>query len=629
MFLVELVMQGVRGIRELARLRFQSGFNFVAAGNESGKTTAIDTMQRMLFPNSEQSAMQGLVSRYTPDASRGALVVCSDDGVYYRIIQDFSKHAVNLSKYNPASKEFSLLHKDWDSTIPFMAGLTTGVAEEDYARVFILRPEHGAEPVVPAALPAAAHVQPAKSVQPSGGKQAASQARLAELRETLKKAEEAADAEYRYQSAKLATTDLKKKLASLGEIEQKKNELEASLAELKGCEALPENFVDMLEAHERLESQKLADTNELNKELDVLQMQHESMPAVNFVTDKLFIAGIVMGVLSILAGMFVLTDEYGHYFYVGLILALVLMVVAWYNGTRKNAQRRAVKQDIDALVKDIAELDRKFAQEGASISAFMRAAGAVTAGELKDRTENYRYFLSLRNDIEEQQRRVLGDLTPETLQQEYTTKQDEILALEKAAQELAHNNIDTYSIRQEIERLETDHAPVEVAWDLGGGEHGLMTDFHAPLPAQGGFLAELAAGGRVGGIEMETLIPAVEAAAQRNISAITAGKYIRIEVGQEGEPIVHTTDDSRVPYKELSHGTKALVTFCIRTGLVEALVGKRRLPFLLDDPLAGFDPARQKTACQILRTLGAKTQVILFTSNPALKAPGDVAAELK
>lgn len=89
MFLVELVLQGVRGIRELARLRFQSGFNFIAAGNEAGKTTAIDAMQRLLFPSSQPGLMDELVSRHTPDASRSALVVFADDGAYYRIIRIF------------------------------------------------------------------------------------------------------------------------------------------------------------------------------------------------------------------------------------------------------------------------------------------------------------------------------------------------------------------------------------------------------------------------------------------------------------------------------------------------------------------------------------------------------------
>jgi uncharacterized protein YhaN len=92
---------------------------------------------------------------------------------------------------------------------------------------------------------------------------------------------------------------------------------------------------------------------------------------------------------------------------------------------------------------------------------------------------------------------------------------------------------------------------------------------------------------------------------------------------------VHAKDDSILPFSELSHGTRSLVYFCLRTGLVEALAGKKRFPFILDDSLADFDPTRQKAACQVLRALGTKTQVILFSSNPALRAEGDAAAELK
>ncbi len=632
MFLVELVMQGVRGIRELARLRFQSGFNFIAAGNEAGKTTTVDTMQRLLFPNSRPSAMEALVSRQTPDASRGALVAFFDDGAYYRVIQDFSKRAVNLSKYNAASKEFSLLHKDWENTVQVLRGLTTGISEEDFSTLFILRREQVVDHAgSPASAPAvtAPFAGAARTTAPGGGKSAATQAKLAELRETLRKAEEAADADYRHQSAKLATDEIKKKLSSLEEVEQKKAEIEASLAELKGCESLPGDLSEMIDEQERRQSQKLVETDELNKQLDMLKMQYEAIPTVNFFTDKLFIAGVVIGALSILAGMFVLTAEYGQYFYIGLIAALVLIAAALYNGSRKNAQRKIVKEDIDALEKDIAELEKKFAQESAAVTACLRAAGAANVADLKDRAENFRYFVGLRTDIEEQRLRILGDQTPEILHQQYDRQQEEIMELEKAARALAPHNIDTYSIRQDIERLEGEASSAGASWDIGTMGQDLPGDFGVPAGQQDGFLVKLAVASRMGGIEMETLIPAVEAAAQRNLAAVTGGKYVRIEAGHEGEPIVHTKDDARLAYRELSHGTKALVTFCLRTGLVEAIVGKRRLPFIIDDALAGFDYVRQQSACQVLRALGTKTQIILFTSNPALKAAGDAVAELK
>ncbi len=630
MFLVELVMQGVRGIRELVRLRFQSGFNIVLAGNESGKTTAVDTMQRLLFPSDRAGALEPLISRYAPDASRGALVVCSDDGAYYRVIQDFSKRAVNLSKYNSAAKEFGLLHKNWDGSRQFMAGLTAETSEEDFARIFLLRREHGGGR--PGALASA--VSPAirpKAERPAAGpgKGSANQARLAELRETLRKAEEAADADYRYQSAKLALDETRKKLDGLNEMDRKKSEIDATLEGLKGCETLPENLSALIEAHEQQQGQKLAEQEDLNKELDGLKAQLSGIPSVTLTTDKLFLTGAVLGVLSILAGVFVLTAEYAHFFPIALIISLVLMAVAWYNGSRKSSQRKTLEREVAALEKERTDLGRKFEKDGAAITSHMRAVQASTIGELKEKAENYRYFLSLRAEHEEAQRRMLGGLNADALQQQFSKQQAEAAELEKAARAVAQYAVDTYSIRQDIERLEGESSFAEPAAEpsVPGGEH---PDFAASAGGgQEGFLGELRIASRIGGIEMETLIPAVVAAAQRNLSAVTNGKYVRVEIGNDGPPVVHTKDNTVIDAAELSHGTKSLIYFCFRTGLVEALAGKRRLPFVLDDALAGFDPARQQAACQVLRTLGAKTQVVLLTSNPALKAAGDAVSELR
>jgi F0F1-type ATP synthase assembly protein I len=629
MFVVELVMQGVRGVRELARLRFQSGFNLVCAGNESGKTTAVDAILHLLFPNGDAGTMDSLVSKHMPDSSRGALVICSDDGAYYRVIQDFRRRAVNLSRYNASSKEFDLLHKDWDSSAQFMAGLAAGAAEDDFAQVFVYRREHAegrTAPRVSAGIP----LPEDKPDPAAAGRGAAGKEKLAELRETLRKAEEAADAEYRYQSAKLTLEEIQKKMAALDETERKKSEIEAALADLKGCENLPENLTQLIEDQERRVSQKLADADDLNGELEALKMQLERIPSANVLTGKLFIAGAVLGVLSILAGVFVLTEEYAHYFPIGVILSLILMAVAAYNDSRKNAQRKAVQRDREALERELVDLERNFVHEGVAIAASMRAVGATSTVELREKADNYRYYRSLRDDLEEGRQRFLGDSTPELMREQYERQRQEADALEKAARELVHDAVDTYGIRQDIERLEREPA-AEPDPDWGVAVHDRPPDFASTAadPCRNGFMDELRTASRVGGIEMEALIPAVEAAAQRNLSAVSGGKYVRIEVSQDGPPVVRGREDRVVGESELSHGAKALIYFCLRTGLVEALAGKRRLPFILDDALAGFDPARQQAACQVLRTLGKKTQVLLFTANPALKLPGEPAAELK
>jgi hypothetical protein len=633
MFLVELVMQGVRGIRELARLRFQSGFNFVAAGNESGKTSSVDAMLRLLFPSDQTRLMNALVSRSTPDASRAALVAYSDDGAYYRVIQDFSKGAVNLSKYNTATKDFALLYKDWQNTVQFMAGLTGGMTEDEYTRLFVLKRDHYAGDSSPAPAAVMRRSAPGRPHQGRAQAETAGQEeRLAELRDALRRSEEAADADYRFQSAKLKLEELGKKLQKLDEIDQRAAGMDADIEALTGCDTLPADLNQRLDEHEQRQGQKMAKVDDLTRDIEELNLQIDGIPRSNLLTDKLFILGVFIAVLSVVAGLFVLTTEQAHYFPLGVLVALVLIAFAWYRGSLKSSERKALTKEVEALQAELAELEKSFEQGGAHIDACMKATGSNTIAELRDKVDNYRYFLSLKSEIDEERGRTLGGLAPEDLHAEYIRQQQEMNELEQAAAAVARYAVDTYSLRQDIERIEAELSAA-APFDFGAGqpEYAGEIGFAAPFPAaaRNGFTTELAVASRIGGIEIETLVPAVAAAAQRNLALVTAGKYIRIEVGHDGDPVVHGHDDAVVNFSELSHGTRELLYFCLRTGLVEALAGKRRLPLILDDPLGGFDPGRQQAACQILRTLGSKTQVILFTSNPALRTAADAAAELK
>jgi hypothetical protein len=631
MFLVELVLQGIRGFQQLARVRFQGGFNFVAAGNEAGKTTAVDTIIRLLHPVNQPGRMESLVSRIVPDASRGALVVFSDDSAYYRVIQDFSKRAINLSKFNPGTKEFTLMHKDWDATTQFMAGLLPGISEEDYGRLFVFRREACSGqvshdlPVYPAAASPAAKGRPA----PPAGMSSAHEARLTELRETMRKAEEAADAEYKLDAAKIRLSEIAKKLESRTDARKRMEELEGEIENLKVCEMLPENLPDLISDHEREQGEKMVKTEELAQDIESLTMQRDAIPQANLVMDKLFIAGVVVLGLALLSGLVPLEGS-DIYFPIGALAALLLIAAGWYNSSRKNVQRTEVQREIDGLVKERAEIEKKFQDSGATIIKFMKATDSKSASELKEKADNYRYFLSLYHDLQEQQQLMTGGVNVDDLQAELAKQQEEVAALDKAAKALAHNAVDTYSVRLEIERIEAEHA--QAAPDLGFSGMDMGAGFVPPTqPAAAGMnvLAEIAVASRVSGIEMETLVPAVESAAQRNLLTVSAGKYVKVEVGPDGLPVVHDKNGAKLSYGTLSHGTREMVCFCLRAGLVEAIAGKRRIPFVLDDPFTGMDPARQHAACQLLRVLGTKTQVILFTSNPALKAANDVALELK
>jgi hypothetical protein len=630
MFLVELVMQGVRGIRQLARLRFQNGFNIIIAGNESGKTTAVDTLQRLLFPSGQAGNSLTLVSKYTPDTSRSALVICSDDGLYYRLIQDFSKCAVNLSKYNPTAKEFNLLHKDWDSTMNFMKKLTTDLSEKDYEKVFMLRREHFHERLFRGTLAPSEKNRPSLSepVPARVPRDAASETRLAELRETLRKAEEAADADYKYQSAKLARDEINKKLVAVDEIEKKIAGTESSLAELKACENLPGNLSEVLEDHERQQGQKHADAENLRNELEGLSIRLSSIPMSSFATDKVFLLGAVVGIVSLVVGLYVLTDAHAYLFQSGVIISLVLIATAWYNSSRRSAEFRAVKKEFDTVQSELAELERDAVHGGADVTAYMSSVGVATTAELKEKAENYRHLQSMLQEQIQTRQRVLSGETADSLRQQYQKQVEDVQRLEKETQDLTQYAVDTYSIRQDIERLESD---VSYSGTAGAGvseDINFPTEFQTAPSRSWDALTELVAASRISGIAMDALFATVEAVAQRNLSAASSGRYVRFKLDNEGLIVVYAKDDTAFKFDDLSHGTKALVYFCFRAGLAEVVAGSRRVSFVVDDALTGFDPARQQAACQILRNLGAKTQVLFFTSNASLRGTNDVVAEL-
>jgi hypothetical protein len=511
-----------------------------------------------------------------------------------------------------------------------MTGLLSGVSEEDYGRLFMFRRDSYSAQSSPAPSPSSdAPAMKGRSKGPAG-RQSGQDAKLVELRETMRKAEEAADAEYKLDTAKIRLGEIAKKLDSIADTRKHAEALEMEIEKLKVCEILPENLHELIENHEREQSEKMVKTDELAQNIELLTLQRDSIPPANMVMDKLFIAGVVVFVLAFISGLFPFEGS-DLYFPIGMLGAALLIAAGWYNSSRKNAQRKEVQRGIDDLVKERAETEKKFQDSGATIMKFMKTTDSKTATELKDKCDNYRHFQSQYKDLIEQQQLMLGTVNVDELQAEYARQQDEVAALDKAAKALAHNAVDTYSVRQEIERIEGEMTPSSN--DMGSFDMGLQAEPtpSAPKPADGvvNVLAEIAVASRVSGIEIETLVPAVESAAQRNLTAMSAGKYVKVEVGPDGLPIIHDRSGDKLVFGTLSHSTREMACFCLRAGLVEAIAGKRRLPFVLDDPFTAFDPARQQAACQLLRVLGTKTQVILFTSNPALRTAGDVAVELK
>ena len=376
----------------------------------------------------------------------------------------------------------------------------------------------------PAPAPPVARI---KSPSAPSGKAAAQDARLAELRETLRKAEGAADAEYRLDAAKLRLGELMKKLEGLEEINGRYADIHTNLSLLKGCETLPENLDELIDVHEQSQGQKIIKSEELQQDIEALKMQLQGMPNASLLTDSLFILGIFSGIGSLAAGVFfpavLPAEELSTYFPIGVLVSLMLISAAWYKSSRKNAQKKIVQKEVEGLEAEREELEKSIGESGGAITAYMQATASSTTAELKDKMDNYRRVSSLIGEINEQRQRLLGGTAVEALRAEYGQLQAEVLEFEKAARAVSQYAVDTYSIRQEIERIESESAGP--SWDFSSPDADVPAGFAfsaAPSSGHGAtFLPELTIASRIGEIEMDTLVPAVEAAAQRNLSAVT------------------------------------------------------------------------------------------------------------
>ena len=110
--------------------------------------------------------------------------------------------------------------------------------------------------------------------------------------------------------------------------------------------------------------------------------------------------------------------------------------------------------------------------------------------------------------------------------------------------------------------------------------------------------------------------------AEGHLSAITAGRYERILVGQIGEDQGFFLDASHLPEpttvaSPLSTGIREQVYLALRLAIVEHLDrDDEPLPLLLDEVLVNWDPDRRARVLDLLERLAPFRQIFLFTCHP-------------
>lgn len=122
----------------------------------------------------------------------------------------------------------------------------------------------------------------------------------------------------------------------------------------------------------------------------------------------------------------------------------------------------------------------------------------------------------------------------------------------------------------------------------------------------------------------------LEARMGQDISAITDGRYSRVEVDENelSFRVFSTEADGWVAAGDLSQGTIDQIYLAARLGLVRQVTQDRRPPLIFDDPFVTFDDERARRAVGLLRDLAADHQVIYLTCSDRYDSVADAVIAL-
>jgi len=128
-------------------------------------------------------------------------------------------------------------------------------------------------------------------------------------------------------------------------------------------------------------------------------------------------------------------------------------------------------------------------------------------------------------------------------------------------------------------------------------------------------VAPLAATGRISPSTLTQLAAEVG----QTLATLTADRYPMVRLEEGGAWSLRGADGEWHPLKYFSRGTTEFFCLALRLNLGRQLAGDRRLPIILDDALAGFDPARLAEVVKLLERLAGEQQVILLSRDEVLR----------
>jgi hypothetical protein len=655
--IVELALYGIRHVQSMTRLAFGPGLNVLSGGVGTGKSTMFELIVALLCPELTDR-FRPFVHPHHPERAQAAVVFQADDGAFYRVIRDFVKGRISLTKVESPDKTaggLPPLASDAPSVKTELERLFHGLTAEQIYSHWLSSPTRlpsspAYSPAPPPTSPitgdssngaaatagrAAPAVQAGSSVQSPAVRSPASNSRLEELKYALTKAEETLALDEQTMAAQDRVSALKQKLTLIGRVTEERDALQKELKGFPGFDQLQPGYVALIEGLAERQRSLHNHLDSIQTKLQELEADRASLPNQPIFLQRRFHVGAGLIGLALLVALFVNLPGLFRFVFLALLFpGLGILVWSIATDMRTQSARTALDEKIKALKKEQETAEKQFAREQRPALELLAQTKCDSVEQFKERSRNVDRLHDQIERLTDEQTQMLNGQPLEQIQQQLQTLTAEAHTLEERLRETA--SIAAKSGMGDVASLQAEIARLESGQFGGTGSAGVssLEDFGDALDANppSGHSATAAPSVLTWLEVLRTAWPhnhpTLQTAVSTLFSKLSGGGYGKAEWSNGGLHI-QARDQREVDPELLSSGQRDLLAVAcflapwLTARTEKTFVSLGRFPLLLDDPFLSLDSAAQSAFIQLLRSLGTSQQILMATRLPVPEQPGD------